>query len=114
MTPTSEAEPKILDKDTLDSEAAALGEMLSADQASGELSAEDNKAYKELIEENRKDFVAFNKAGEAVSVESVGAIPAPTSERARESALGDNELEQAREAVMRQFGNVEDNWRVGK
>lgn len=113
MAYTSEAAPSTATKEVLTSESEALGAMLSTDRASGELSPEDNAAYKELIAENRDQFVALNKEGQATSVESVGQIPAPTSERSRESALSgnENELEKAREAVMRQFGNVEDNWR---
>ncbi len=115
MTPSSEAEPKILDKETLNSESAALGSMFSQDRAQGEISPEDDAAYKELIAENRDGFIALNKAGEATPVETIGGVAAPTSERARESALTANDdLKKAREAVMRQFGNIEDNWRVGK
>lgn len=117
MSLTNEAEPKVLDKETLTSEGTALSEMLSADKSNGELSPEDNAAYRELIEENREAFVALNKAGEATVVESTGEEPAPTTERPRQSALDhskDTDLEKAREAVMRQFGNIEDDWRVTK
>lgn len=111
MSIETESQPKILDEATLKSEDQTLSEMLMEDRKSG-LSPEDDAAYKELIKENRESFIAFNQAGESVSVESAGSGPAPVAEQNRTSALDDDTIDQAREAVMRQFGNIEDSWQL--